>query len=640
MLVGRRARWSRGRFVVHAWLIALLMSTFVAPLSALAASATVVATTEVHVRECAALECDEIGMAYLGDVLEVRGPVTNGFYPVTWGDTIGYVYNLYVMTGTTAPWLIQGDVSCARVAFAFNIGIGNTPSRTILDTLVSRNVDATMFPMGSFARSQPGYLRDLEAAGFEIGTHGDVNLFLTGASDAAIRADITASRASIEAVIGRPIDPLHTPYAADTDNRVRRVVAESGLLPVGWNVAAADYATWATEQDVYTRVMNNVYPGAIIEFHLDGPATETSTARALPRIINDLRARGYSMVTVGEMAEPCNPSLPDGTTRTATVVNTGGAGLRCRTVPSVTGATITVMAEGTTVPMRGDTFGEWAPVTCAGRDGWASTAYLSIRSSTPPPPTTPTPTPAPTQPPASATTATVVNTGGAGLRCRASASLTGAIITVLAEGATVPVRGATQNGWVPITCANMSGWASAQYLSISSQPVQPTPTPTSPPTSPTPTPSPTPPPATGATARVVNTGGAGLRCRASASLSGAVITVLAEGTTVPVRGATQGGWVPITCASQAGWASADYLAISGSAPSPTPPPATSVSGVVVNTGGAGLNCRASASLGAPVITVVPEGTRLGVRGATQGGWVPVTCAGQAGWVSSSFFRVD
>jgi hypothetical protein len=84
VLVRRSARWSRVRLVVHAWLIALLLSTFIAPMSALAASATVVATTEVHVRSCAALECGEIGMAYLGDVLEVRGPVTNGFYPVTW----------------------------------------------------------------------------------------------------------------------------------------------------------------------------------------------------------------------------------------------------------------------------------------------------------------------------------------------------------------------------------------------------------------------------------------------------------------------------------------------------------------------------------------------------------------------------
>jgi peptidoglycan/xylan/chitin deacetylase (PgdA/CDA1 family) len=325
-------------------------------------------------------------MAYLGETLDVTGGTSNGFYPVDWEGTTGYVHSLYVSQGTSAPWLVEGDVSCARVAFVFNIGIGYPPSQTILDTLISRNVEATMFPMGSFARSQPDYLRALNNAGFPIGTHGDENLFLTGASDSAIRADIEASRTSIEAVIGRPLDPFHTPYAADTDNRVRGVVADAGLLPVGWKVDARDYATWATEQEVYTRIINNVYPGAIIEFHLDGPATETSTARALPRLINDLRARGYEMVTVDEISKPCDPSLPDGSTRSARVVNTGGSGLRCRTVPSATGAIITVLNEGVTVPVRGNTFGEWVPVTCAGANGWASASYLTITITSPEPP--------------------------------------------------------------------------------------------------------------------------------------------------------------------------------------------------------------------------------------------------------------
>lgn len=218
--------------------------------------------------------------------------------------------------------------------------------------------------------------------------------------------------------------------------------------------------------------------------------------------------------------------------------------------------------------------------------------------------------------------------------------MSGAIITVMAEGATVPVRGAPVNGWVPITCASKSGWASSDYLVLKSVSVQPTPAPTTPPTLSAPTPVPTLPPATGTTARVVNTGGGGLRCRTAPSTSGAIITVLAEGTSVPVRGVTQGGWVPVTCSDQAGWASGDYLVISGGTTAPTPPPSTSTIGVVVNTGSGGLNCRAAASFSGAVITVVPDGTRLGVRGATQGGWVPVTCVGESGWVSATYFRME
>ena len=47
--------------------------------------------------------------------------------------------------GGTAPWFREGDVACGRIALVFNIGIGETPSETILHTLVEKEVDATMF---------------------------------------------------------------------------------------------------------------------------------------------------------------------------------------------------------------------------------------------------------------------------------------------------------------------------------------------------------------------------------------------------------------------------------------------------------------------------------------------------------------
>jgi lipoprotein-anchoring transpeptidase ErfK/SrfK len=62
------------------------------------------------------------------------------------------------------------------------------------------------------------------------------------------------------------------------------------------------------------------------------------------------------------------------------VTGTGGGGLRCRTAP-VTGATITVMPEGALVDVRGNTVDGWAPVKCAGQNGWASATYLNFNVS-------------------------------------------------------------------------------------------------------------------------------------------------------------------------------------------------------------------------------------------------------------------
>jgi peptidoglycan/xylan/chitin deacetylase (PgdA/CDA1 family)/uncharacterized protein YraI len=502
------------------------------------------------------MDCQVIGAASLGDTIEVTGSITNGFYPVRWFGVDGFAHSLFVTTGSVAPWFVEGDVSCKRVAFSFNIGIGNTPSQTVLNTLVQKDVDATMFPMGWWAEAHPDYLRALNAAGFVIGTHGDQMLFLTDQGDATIRKDVTDSIAAIESVIGRPMDPYFTPYAADTDNRVRTIVSELGLLPVGWKIAAADYGTGVTEQFVYSQIMNNIYPGAVVEFHLDGPSTAQSTARALPRIIDDLRARGYEFVTVPQMTIPCSTSLPPPMPeRIGTVVNTAGANLNCRSQPSTSGPIIARLAPGAKVTVRGATANNWVPVFCGNQDGWVSANYLSIAdvpsTPTPTPPPGPTPTPSPTPPPGptptptpgSTTFGTVSNTGGANLRCRTQPATSGGIITSLGPGTRVEVRGAAANGWVPIRCANQNGWVSAAYLTVESG------------TGPTPTP--------GATGygTVSNTGGATLRCRTGPGTTSAIITSLGAGTRVEIRGATSNGWAPVVCAGRDGWVSATYLII-------------------------------------------------------------------------------
>lgn len=273
-------------------------------------------------------------------------------------------------------WFVEGSVACPRIALVFNIGIGYPPSEAVLQTLIEKDVPATMFPMGSFARSQPEYLQQLDETGFEIGTHGDTNLWLTDAPDETIRADIRTSVEAIERVIGRAIDPYHTPYAANTDERVRAVVASEGLLPVGWRIAAPDWSVDATEEGVYNAVFFNAYPGAIVEMHLDGPATERSTALALPRLIDDLRARGFQFVTIGEMLRPCETAATPVAAQAITMAGLDVHGLHCMSAPSRSATLIRILLNGDTVTVRGPLFDGWIPVTCADQDGWIRESAL------------------------------------------------------------------------------------------------------------------------------------------------------------------------------------------------------------------------------------------------------------------------
>jgi len=294
------------RISMIARLIAIVAIVILGMLPKGAGAANVSGTDAVFIRSCPSLDCDILGTAPLGASLEITGDLENGFLPVIWEGTSGFAYSLFVSDAEASPWLVQGDATCNQVALIFNIGIGEEPSQAIIDTLILQNVPASMFPMGWWAIENPDYLRQLDRAGFVIGTHGDQQRFLTSLDDGTIVNDVTTSIDAIQSVIGRPIDPWFTPYAADTDERVRSIVAGMGVMPVGWTVTANDFGPEATSDSVYGRVMEAVHPGAIVELHLDGQSTDESTAAALPAIVNDLRARGYDLVTVPELASPCD----------------------------------------------------------------------------------------------------------------------------------------------------------------------------------------------------------------------------------------------------------------------------------------------------------------------------------------------
>lgn len=271
----------------------------------------VVGTTGLNVRECPEVACGSRGLAQLEDPITVTGPVENGYVPVEWAGKSGWAWALYVATDSRGtPFLQTGVPGCKRVAFIFNIGIGDEMQMHTLRWLKQQKVAATIFPMGWWALANPDDMREMAMLGFPIGTHGDRRMNLTSHSDDDVVVDLLDSAKHIKEVIGSEPVPYFTPYAADMDDRVRNLVAREGYLPVGWDVSADDWDVGITPEYVYDRVTPNVEDGSIVEFHLDGPSSEESSAVAIPWIVEDLKAQGFSFVTVPEMAQPCGVATP------------------------------------------------------------------------------------------------------------------------------------------------------------------------------------------------------------------------------------------------------------------------------------------------------------------------------------------
>jgi peptidoglycan/xylan/chitin deacetylase (PgdA/CDA1 family) len=271
----------------------------------------VVGTTGLNIRECPDVACGSVGLAQLNDPIIVTGPAEDGYLPVEWRGNPGWAWGLYISTPSRGtPYLLRGTPGCKRVAFIFNIGIGDPLQIHPLLWLKAEKIPATVFPMGWWALAFPDDMRTIAMLGFPIGTHGDVRLNLTGFSDEEVITDIRDSARHIRQVIGKPPEAYFTPYAADSDERVRSLIASEGYLPVAWDVPADDWDEGVTAEHVFDRVVPNVKDGSIVEFHLDGPSSAESTAVALPWIVEALRERGYQFVTIQNMAQPCGAATP------------------------------------------------------------------------------------------------------------------------------------------------------------------------------------------------------------------------------------------------------------------------------------------------------------------------------------------
>jgi peptidoglycan/xylan/chitin deacetylase (PgdA/CDA1 family) len=298
-------RWSR-RALVSSLAVPLTSAGSRTAVGAAPPSASVVNTSELAIRSCPNADCRVVQWAPLGSAVEIVDEADDAFPKVSYRGVTGFANGLYLATDPAhVPYLEKGAAGCQRVALIFNIGVGFEPAEGILDTLAAEDVPATMFVMGWWAAEHPPILDRMVRENYIIGSHGNWPQPLTELTDGDVWEDLGQAMEAIEHATGEPPAPLFTPYAAAIDERVRAIVAASGALPVAWEVPAADYGADATADSVYERVMSGIYDGAIVELHLDGPASAASTGVALPWLIRDLGAQGYRFVTIPEMSEPC-----------------------------------------------------------------------------------------------------------------------------------------------------------------------------------------------------------------------------------------------------------------------------------------------------------------------------------------------
>jgi peptidoglycan/xylan/chitin deacetylase (PgdA/CDA1 family) len=197
--------------------------------------------------------------------------------------------------------VVRGDPNRPRVSLVINVGAGSEPAVSMLDTLRDKHLRTTFFVLGWWAERQPAILRQIADDGHEVASHGHSVFDLTAVSDAAVREDLERADTALSAITGKTTRPLWSASAGYRNARVHRIAASLGYRPIYLTVDSLDWTREATAESVYARVMERTTNGAIVVLHFDSPTTVNSTAVALPRLIDDLRAAGFELVTVTDL---------------------------------------------------------------------------------------------------------------------------------------------------------------------------------------------------------------------------------------------------------------------------------------------------------------------------------------------------
>lgn len=197
-----------------------------------------------------------------------------------------------------------GRVDCRKakcIALTFDAGPAKDTPR-LLDILKKEKVPATFFLLGrNHVLKHPGTVRRIEAEGHEVANHTWTHEILTGMKPAEIRAELEKTQDAIARITGRK-PRLMRPPQGRTDDTVSKVCKELGLSQVLWSATAKDYST--NDSALITkRILDQAGKDGVILLH----DIYKGTVPAVPGIIDALKKRGYTFVTVPQLMAPAEP---------------------------------------------------------------------------------------------------------------------------------------------------------------------------------------------------------------------------------------------------------------------------------------------------------------------------------------------
>lgn len=183
------------------------------------------------------------------------------------------------------------------LTLTFDDGPDEIMTPKVLDVLKQYNIKATFFLIGNKTVQHPQIVKRLIAEGHSIGNHTDSHKGIFPLSSAKVVdtelrncSDAIADISGVEPKLFRP------PFGV-TNPIIGRVVRCSGLNSIGWSIRSLDTLSRRTREDVCSRIIRQLHPGAIILLHDRCNDADVLLQMLIPRIIE----KGYTFTDINNL---------------------------------------------------------------------------------------------------------------------------------------------------------------------------------------------------------------------------------------------------------------------------------------------------------------------------------------------------
>jgi cellulose synthase/poly-beta-1,6-N-acetylglucosamine synthase-like glycosyltransferase/peptidoglycan/xylan/chitin deacetylase (PgdA/CDA1 family)/spore germination protein YaaH len=203
-----------------------------------------------------------------------------------------------------------------EVAISFDDGPDPKWTPKILDILKAKNVKGTFMLIGDEAAGNIGLMQRVAREGNEIGnhtwSHPDISEISPRQLDLQVKLteQLFASKLGVQPLYFRP--PYDIDEEPETDDQAAPIVAiqNKGYIVIGNKIDTHDWDEHPrkTTAEIVQSVLDQLntmktkpqFRGSVILFH-DGGGDRSATVKALPAVIDALRAHGFTIVPVSAL---------------------------------------------------------------------------------------------------------------------------------------------------------------------------------------------------------------------------------------------------------------------------------------------------------------------------------------------------